>query len=126
MDPLVRHAYEEAIAVVSPRVAFVQWKMFETSSLHQEWEPYDVYGDRRFSWKNIEGNRWIYAFRRPTKATQDTTSTLVAELHRIEHDGLYATPMDPLQDVVANTGHWPAPDKRGAPKKIGSTTSFVR
>src|SRR5215467_5975355 len=125
MDPSVVHAYNEAIAVVSPRVAFMQWKMFETSALRQEWDPYYVSGDRRDCWKlGIEGKRWNYAFRRPRKATQDVFSDLVAEFHYIEHDGLYATAMDPVLDVRLNTGHWPAFDKRGTPKKIGSTTSF--
>ena len=124
----LQEAYDTAFAVFSPRVEFIEWKMYEVpSDKAGGWWPYYAYrGGGRFwdTWKEIEGERWIYVFRKP-KGMAAAPATLVDEFFLDGSGQLHATQIEKLKAQVAN-GMWPERGKRGAQVPIGKTVSFCR
>jgi hypothetical protein len=122
-DITLREAYETAFAVFSPRVSFIEWKMYEVKSDKTGgWWPYYAYRGGRLwdTWKSIDSERWIYVFRRPKGATA-APAVLVDELFLDAQQQLHATQLQ----TPAN-GSWPERGNRGAQVAIGKTMCFCR
>lgn len=123
-----QQAYDEAVAVFGPKVRFVEWKMYEVDSEKPPYYPFALKGTKTWdTWAEIEGARWIYAFRRPqSDAQQDARNTapavLVDELYLDEHGKLYGVDMDKVfsGDTIVER------DRRPDRVAIGDTVSFVR
>ncbi|HXU67959.1 MAG TPA: hypothetical protein VN947_01455 [Polyangia bacterium] len=123
-----QEAYDEAVAVFGPKVRFVEWKMYEVDSYDPPYFPFDLKGIKTWdTWTEIEGARWIYAFRRPASDAQSdgrnsSPALLVDELYLDEHGKLFATDGDKLLsgDKIVER------DDRGKPAAIGDSVSFMR
>jgi len=114
MTDLLR-AYDEACAVFSAPVRFVEWKMYAARGTQPaDWHPFGLQRDRTGAWKEIEGERWIYVFR--SYINVQSTGQWVAELY-LDKGQLSATPMEDARV---------APEKRAKPVSAGKTISFAR
>lgn len=123
-----KQAYDEAVAVFSPAVRFAEWKMYEVDSEKPPYYPFAIKGVKSWdTWAEIEGERWIYAFRRPASDAQydgrnTSPAVLVDELFLDDKGKLHAVDTDKLLhgDKIVER------DDRGKPQEIGDTVSFVR
>ncbi len=108
-------AYDEACAVFSAPVRFVEWKMYAARGTDpRDWHPFGLARDKTGAWKEIEGERWIYVFR--SYVNVQSVGQWVYEL-RLAEGQLSATPMD---DARVDPG------KRANPIPIGKTIPFPR
>src|SRR5437762_11832517 len=90
-DKALAHAYDEACAVLSAPVRFVEWKMYEARGpTPKDWSPFGVARGRVGAWKEIEGDRWIYVFN--AHINVDQNARWVEEI-RLSKGALEATPM---------------------------------
>ncbi len=114
-------AYDSAIAVMSRKCQFVEWKFYGGGEEPSKWSPFGVIPDRSGSWQKIVGERWIYVYRRDYRTGMG--AVWVDELKLTAEGDLLMTPMDGLVDrstLKTRTG------ERPAPKAIGKTVSFPR
>ena len=121
-DPVLKKAYDEACAVLTRPVRFVEWKMYEARGTEpKHLHPFGLTKDRSGAWKEIEGERWIYAFR--SYINVQGVALWWEELHRDPKGNLSATPMDPSR---VDPNKRAEPDKRPAGVTIGKRISFPR
>jgi len=121
-DPVLKKAYDEACAVFTKPVRFVEWKMYEARGTEpKHLRPFGLTKDRSGAWKEIEGERWIYAFR--SYINVQGVAIWWEELHRGPGGDLSATPMDPSR---VDPSKRVEPDKRPAGVPIGQRISFPR
>jgi hypothetical protein len=107
--------YPPALAVFSKPVRFAEWKVLQVNSptppgvvVAEDWIPFGE-EDKASAWKEIQGERWIYVFRRPNGKTD--RPDWVDELH-VTSDGkkgsasykVAAVPMWPVAPDTAKEG----------------------
>lgn len=80
----LQEAYDDACAVFTNPVRFVEWKMFEVRAPKGPYKPYEIEGNRfKNTYRRLEGERWIYVFR-VSKLRQNTPAQWVDELHVVD------------------------------------------
>jgi hypothetical protein len=118
-DPKLVAAYDRAIAVMSQPCRFVEYKTYAGGKNDKGWFPVGLSDDPAGFWKEIEGERWIYVFRRYARTKSNTV--WVEEIHLPEKGG-----KDRDMSAASMAGALAGDDDRGELSSVGKTISFAR
>ena len=118
-DPKLLAAYDRAIAVMSAPCRFVEYKTYAGGMNDKGWFPVGLDSDPTGFWKEIEGERWIYVFRRYARTKSNTV--WVEEIHLPEKGG-----KDRDMSAASMAGALAGDDDRGELSSVGKTISFAR